>query len=29
MEKLWVASSDPRHGHALKSAPQDDYLTDN
>ena len=29
MEHLWVAYFDPRHGHALDSAPQDDYLTDN
>ena len=29
MEHLWVAYFDPRHGHALDNAPQDDYLTDN
>ena len=29
MENLWVAYFDPRQGHALDSAPQDDYLTDN
>ena len=29
MENLWVAYSDPRHGHALDSASQDDYLTNN
>ena len=29
MEHLWVACFDSRHGHALKSAPQDDYLSNN
>ena len=29
MEHLWVAYFDSRHGHALDSAPQDDYLSDN
>ena len=29
MVHLWVAYFDPRHGHALDNAPQDDYLTNN
>ena len=29
MEHLWVAYFDQRQGHALDSAPQGDYLTDN
>ena len=29
MDHLWVAYFDPRHAHALDSAPQDEYLTDN
>ena len=29
MEHLWVAYFDSGHGHALDSAPQDDYLSDN
>ena len=29
MGHLWVAYFDSGHGHALDSAPQDDYLSDN
>ena len=29
MEHLWVAYFCSEHGHALDSAPQGDYLTDN
>ena len=29
MEHLWVAYFDSRHGHALDSAPQGGYFTDN
>ena len=28
MEHLWVAYFDSGHGHALDSAPQNDYLSD-
>ena len=29
MEHLWAAYFDSGYGHALDSAPQGDYLTDN